>query len=919
QVSLVEISGVSTNLIDFSTKFQSESYILETGGVDIFDTNNNGIPELIYTVKGGDVFFLELSDIRQPQVTDYYITELIATQDTTPAASVEHVVAANLDGDDAVEYITASIAPGGTIEILDDDGTAIDELALGSIQDLYFEDGTIVAINDSAIFGLDTSLNQLYLYELQDQGLVSNYIIDDIDDDDVRELVFLQNTTLIAIEISTGQLIFQRVVSGAESSGFVDISTTIMDDARYYSIATEGADRYTVHIFNGTGDRVSAESVYYFNSTTDRTSHEIGDFDADGELEITLYRYSESTDSMLQLFDLASQDLFTVTPVTNITLPNEGLTASAAPDIVAMDTRNDGKMDIILSTNEANNAIDFPSLSASALYAIDMSSATIIWSRTLAEDLDKFEITTIDNERYYVLNTDNLGTFVLNEQGVDVFWLDTNALTSDISFASIGDTIEIVAVRVTGNADLFTTTGRLTYAENTITLKENKVVANTIQYYKLKDTVFTSYSNPVDINGDGAGASDLFVGFSNGTMALRNYELGEYWRIDVQDIESVQATELRYAPNQNGLAINYYPGNLVVFDRISTRPVINVTNDLGVMEVLDMKKLSPDGSTDYLLLRTKVDLSTTGFHLFNPLQERFVWNSTTGGVYDSFEIVNLDNSQPNYPTHIAYGSSVVSLIQLPTTLLTSGQIQAANDGSTWVDYKVVTTDEGLSKFYLLSSSGDLGIFTINLDQVDTYEEFDLGLTGITHFSIYFEDDVTYYLVEQITKSFVYIEDSVSLTNVLNITQPIYSTDELNLVTDFIGDSTPELLLYARNEMNVYDLSGELLEIHSFSSSSVSRDLWYPDLTGEPILVTKVFNENIEIIDPVARNYSSTIASVSSPVLDLEYEERGEFMPPEATWSEYIPPEEINAPALKVWHISIPLLITATVLIRRFRL
>ena len=241
-------------------------------------------------------------------------------------------------------------------------------------------------------------------------------------------------------------------------------------------------------------------------------------------------------------------------------------------------------------------------------------------------------------------------------------------------------------------------------------------------------------------------------------------------------------------------------------------------------------------------------------------------------IYDDFDIVNLDNSQPNYPTHIAYGSSTISLIQLPTTLLPSGQIQTADDGSTWTDYKVITTDEGLSKFYLLSSSGDLGIFTINHNLPDTYDEYDLSMSGITHFSMYQSGNDTYFLVEQTTSSHLFLENG-TINLLQSIDQQIYSTDELNLVTDFYGDDNPEILLFARNELSIFSSEGELEEIRSFSSTVLQRQLWYPDLTGQPILVADLFTENIEIIMrrmyctriPIQREYLSRFQFTIFPI------------------------------------------------------
>ena len=802
------------------------------------------------------------------------------------------------------------------MKLFDDNGTKLAEGGIGGVSSLYYENGIILAMNTTRVIGYDTQFTQQYVYDLHSYGTATNHLVMDIDGDGVNELVFLQNTTIMAIEIANGDIIFTEAIPGGEINGFTDLSTTILDGKQYYSAATTASDRYTVYLLDENGTSISADSIYYFNTTSSRVTHEIGDFDGDGELEISLLRYTQTMDTVLQMYDLSTQDLFTVDPITNITLVSEGLSPDFAPDIISDDTRQDGASDIILWTNKASQQTDLPALQTSALYAIDMSSANLIWSRTFTDTIKMMKIEHVNNSLYFVLNTDNKGTFVLTEEGVDLFWLNTGSSTSDLSIADLQDTYTIVDIRLIGNAEIFGLTGVLTAQQNTITAKENKAVAETIQYYVLSDTTYTSYQHPVDINRDGA--SDLFVGFSNGTIALRSYQLGEYWRVDVDDFDNVASIGLRYAENQNGLAISYDPGRLVIFDRISTRAVVNVSNSFPSESLIDMKILSPDGKVDYILVRNKIG-SSTAFHLFNPIQQSFIWNYTTGGFYSDFDIGFLDSSKPNYPTHIIYGSSTIYLIQLPTTLLTSGQIQPANDASTWIDHKVITTTEGLTQVYLMSSSGDFGIFTINHNAADTYQEYQLGLSGLTHFSMYHAENDSYYLVEKSGLSFLFVENG-TMNYMFNISKSITSTDFFNQLTDLNGDDTPELLLYARNELYIYNITGDLQEIRSFSSSILNRELWYPDLSGVPIVATHLFNQNIELVDPAQREYSTYIASVSNIVeIPFDYQEPGKFTPPDGSWPAYQVPETDTFDYIP-WLLAIPLLVaTIAIIIRRQKL
>lgn len=124
----------------------------------------------------------------------------------------------------------------------------------------------------------------------------------------------------------------------------------------------------------------------------------------------------------------------------------------------------------------------------------------------------------------------------------------------------------------------------------------------------------------------------------------------------------------------------------------------------------------------------------------------------------------------------------------------------------------------------------------------------------------------------------------------------------------------------RNEMKIYDLGGNLLEIRSLSSSLVSYQYWSVDSSADDVFVANVFNNNIELIDPINRDFSRETASISfSQKEQIIPDDPGEFTPPSTDWPSYQPETTSNYLRDNLWVLGLLAMIAIIpILVRRFR-
>ncbi|MFX0061906.1 MAG: lamin tail domain-containing protein [Candidatus Hermodarchaeota archaeon] len=81
---------VNSSLIEYLVS-GTERY-RETGAVAIFDANGNGWPELIFSVRGGDVFAFEITDLTQPINDKVFLTQKIQQTNATLTANITHLL-----------------------------------------------------------------------------------------------------------------------------------------------------------------------------------------------------------------------------------------------------------------------------------------------------------------------------------------------------------------------------------------------------------------------------------------------------------------------------------------------------------------------------------------------------------------------------------------------------------------------------------------------------------------------------------------------------------------------------------------------------------------------------------------------------------------------------------------------------------
>lgn len=876
---LVELDQVTSQGLSFVQKWESPEYKAEISDLAIFDANANGWSELIVSVKGGDVFSYELADTSQIPVNEFFLTTLDralsinATIGGDPPYQVEATSLLTTQTGNGLEVTITNGLPSATRGAftwsVSSDSIVRDLIMNGATLGYQFEDSrgvSYVLVSNQEIRIFDENWAQVFTAPFSPTHTSHHSLKLDVNNDGLDELVLAEKTRIFAIDPFDGSTIFEKIRANAQ---FFDLVTFEFNEEVFLAVADSNFTNYrTIEVFNSVGSSVSNYSIPVGNSVN--STMVLSDFNIDGVLDIALLDFETDGTSQLITYSLDTNDIVeNPSVISNLTLPMKNAGIRSPITLKTADINGDGKSDVFVTVPEVSagtgkNLLK-PTKGVSAVFAVDVSDPTTLWARQFVHPINQVEM----KDDILFVYVKDYGVQGLTLDGSDLFWAES----VDPAVAEIISG-QLIVVDRNASTSIFNFTGMLTNAQMTISTPLDLVGASTSSLYKVSDRI-SVFSYLVDITNNGI--EDIITGFSNGTLALRNHEVGEYWRIRTEGFDTMVATSIRFSENRLGMAVYLSSGRLLVFNRLSEVPVINVTTPSGI--VFEDLVTYDVGSRQNLVLKSPHSIS-----VFDPSTEIYVWNTTRVEELGKVDVGAFDISSPGTNSHIIAVSKNqgVELIPLPTTLVPGGLISPPTSGI-WINFDVVKGDSGLAEVILLSSEGDLRklIWETN----GTITQFSEQTPMIAQNFLLIGDQI---LVSAEGALFRFVVNDSNFTLLSQINHNYVGFSEIQMA-DFDQDGVLESLASFGNMVLTFNLNGSLYGIQSFSSDIVRLDVWTPDISGKPAILAVLSNEDVEISDPFDREFSDHIAQISSFEDEIVPQPDITVILPDPTWTEYTEP------------------------------
>ncbi|UCG03870.1 MAG: lamin tail domain-containing protein [Candidatus Heimdallarchaeota archaeon] len=831
----------------------------EVGAVSIFDGNGNGWPELIFSVRGGDVFSFEVTNLEQPINDLYAVTEEYYVSNVPDISSTTDVLLVNINGGEL--DLVVSDGDGISAWDIEDDRSLWNYTAPSGVEKIYFFNNSlgnpvIVGVTTTGICGLNLGGSERYWIDVAFVDTISGHLFTDVDGDLLPDLIVATTTDIRAIEPVSGDIIWENVTpdNNTQNEGYFDIATATLGSTTKISVCSGNLSIYKqINIINNNGSFLQSFNLTHLSQLDTRSRSVIGDFDGDFNLDLAIANFDNiNTDkSYLEVYDLSTLDL-----ILNVTMPIPvGLDLSRF-SIYARDVNEDTIGDIILSIPTFTSSTDlFPSYGySSAVFVIDVATETTVWHRYFTDTLTKFEIDSFGGEEVILAFTADSGLFALSLSGADVLWtdLDTQSVAADIANRENEQTL-IATTCNNGTSPIFKVAGMMSKASNIITPQTYIVDTNMkVLYSNLASGEYFVF--PVIVTNDGT--ERLLTAFTNGTLILRSFERGEIWRVQVSPFSSISAVGLEIEPFKFGLAFKTDTSDLYILERTTTQIWAQITTS-GFIEA----SLSLDGDSDVLLLQTISGNSGT-LSLLDPITKDFLWTYTSPSYFTYLKTERLDADNIGKKTHIIALDylGTASLIELPSTSVLGGVFPAPTLGTRWITVKsipssdivtklatvVLLSDAGQLLRYTWLSNGDISELSHDITDQDEIVSLDVADQGsVTDIMI----------ITRNNGSRVLRDDGSSMT----IVNELYNFYNDSIDHHFANiDDTPEseIVIIVHNSLVIFTSEGTIVESHSLPNEIMNVIDWKVDSTMKVAFVTILRDNTIAVADPSNRILST---------------------------------------------------------------
>ncbi|MFX1507033.1 MAG: lectin-like protein, partial [Promethearchaeota archaeon] len=654
----------------------------EIGAVAIFDGNGNGWSELIFSVRGGDVFSFEVTNLEQPINDLYAITEEYNVSTVPDISSGTDVLLIDINGGE----LDLVVSDGDGISAWDREAVRSlwNYTAASGVEKIYLINNSlgnpvIVGITSTGICGVNLDGSERYWINAIAVNTKNNHLFTDVNGDTIPDFIVATTTEISAIEPVSGNILWEeKPDNNTQNQGYFDITAGKLGSTTIISVCSGNLSIYKqVNILDINGSILQAFNLTHLSQLDTRSHSIIGDFDGNFILDFGIVHFDNINldESYLEVYDLSSLYL-----ILNTSLPiPAGLDLSCFP-IYARDVNGDTITDIILAIPTFTSPSDiFPSNGySSAIFAIDVATQTTAWHRYFIDSLNKFEIDSFGNEEVIIAFTTNSGLFTLSLSGADVLWTDLDAQSIAADVTNEGNEQTLIATTTEdGTCTIFRVMGMMTKASNIITAQAPIVDTNMkILYSDLESVEY--FVLPVIVTNDGA--EKLLLAFTNGTLILRSFNRGEIWRVQVSTFSSISTTGLEIEPGKFGLAFKTDTSDLYILERTTTQIWAQITTS-GSIEA----SLSLDGSSDVLLLQTISGNSGT-LSILDPITKTIIWTYTNPSYFTYLKVECLDPSNIGKRTHIVALDylGTASLIELPSTTIIGGLFPAPSVGNRWI-------------------------------------------------------------------------------------------------------------------------------------------------------------------------------------------------------------------------------------------
>ncbi|MFX0013826.1 MAG: lectin-like protein [Promethearchaeota archaeon] len=825
------------------------------GTVAIFDGNGNGWPELIFSVRGGDVYSFEVTNLEQPINDLYALTEIYAISTVSAIESTSDSLLIDVNNDGELDLIIADEEYGNGVTAWDITSETLlwNYPAPGIGGKIYLlnsssETPFILGVTSAGLFGVDLDGTERFWIDANSLDIANNHAFADVNGDTEADIIVATATGLRAIDLVSGEVIWDKNPdNNIQNMGYFDVAAGVLGSTTIISVCSSDFSTYKqVMILDNNGTTLQAFNLTHLSIFDTRSRSVIGDFDGDYTLDLAIVNFDSGTanKSYIEVYDLSLMNL-----ILNKTIPvPEGLDLTKFP-IYARDVNKDTITDILLPIHTFNFSTGiFPSYEyKSAIFAIDVATSTIIWHRYFRDKMVKFEIEPYGKEEILFAFIQDLGLFALSLTGADVLWTETDYQSATASINNRNDGQTFIGVpSINGTSLIYRVTGMLTKVTNTITVQASIVDTNMkILYSNLASTEYRVI--PVVLTNDGT--EKLLIAFNNGTLILTSFNRGELWRIQISAFSSISALGLEIEPGKYGLAIKTDTSDLYIFERTTTSVWAQIATS-GSIEA----SLSLNGRSDVLLIQT-ISGKSGILSILDPITKTSIWTYANPSYFTYLEAECFDVSNIGIDTHIVALDYLgkTSLIELPSTSVLGGLFPAPSLGTKWIEVRsirnsdhlatiVLLSDEGQLQRYSWLASGEIRTLSYNIVNQEEVISLDVADQGSV-------DDIL--IITRNNGSFVLRDDGGAM---------IVLTEFHNYYNDSIShhftniDKTPEseVVLVIHNSLVVLTSSGTVLESYSLPEEIITVMDWKVDTTMKVAFVTILKDNTLAVADPSNR-------------------------------------------------------------------